>query len=413
MKGTLTAEQAKGLVEDIVGLKIKEISDKIEDERGDVLKSLALAIRDVEPEKKRKKHDREEVFDAFSGIIGILGQTKSNLRDAVEVSKQFGNPLVEKALGTSTVSGGGVLIEPEFADEIIGYLRADAVVMASGARTIPMESGVLDYGRVTAGATAAYRGESSNATVSQPTLGALQLKARILDVICPASNQFLNRTRGKGAAFVQEELIAAALDKMDLEFIMGDGTQDKPKGMYYWVQSANKNNETNVAGTTGGSTTAEMVKDLGNCIRLLMGGNIKRVRPGWLISPRTWYRLFTELDSNNQPVFRSELEAGKIFGIPWKETTNIGETYTAAAGSGSGSDASKVFLADFFELLVGETEALRVSTADQASYTTGGTTYNAWQRGETLVKVELEHDFAARRNGAEIAVIDSVTWGTV
>jgi HK97 family phage major capsid protein len=411
MKGVLTAEQARGLIEEIVGHTVKQIEEKLADDRSDIIRSLAEQNRDKQP--KREKRPKVEVYHDFSGLIGVMAQSKGRLRDAQEISKQIGNEWIEKALGTASVSGGSVLIDPELAEEVIGYLRADAVVMASGARTVPMESGVLDYGRVTAGATAAYRGESANATVSQPTMGALQLKARILDVICPASNQFLNRTRGKGAQFVQEELIAAAIDKMDATFIMGDGTQDTPKGMYYWVATANKFNESNVAGTSGGSTTAEMVFDLGKCIRLLMDGNIRRTTPGWLFAPRTWFRLFTELDSNNQPVFRAELEAGKLYGIPWKQTTNIGVTYTAAAGSGGGADGSKVFLADFFELLVGETEALRVSTADQASYTTGGTTYNAWQRGETLVRVELEHDFAARRNGAEIAVIDSVTWGTV
>ena len=330
---------------------------------------------------------------------------------AEKYAKQWGNDRVAKALGTLTISEGGALVEPDFSDEFIEFLRAQTVVMESGARSVPMDSGILNLKRAATGATAAYRGESTNATVSEPTFEEVTLKARILDVMTPVSNQLLNRTGGMAEEFIRDDLTAAAADKMDATFIRSDGSEDKPKGLLHWAQSANKFNETNAATSSNGSTTAEITEDLGQAVRLLLDGNLRMVRPGWLFSPRTWQRLFTELGADSNPVWRNELEAGMLYGFPWRLTTNIPINLTADAGSGGGSDASEVYFCDFFDILVGETEALRVSVSDQASYDPGSGLVSAFQRGETLVKVEMEHDLVARRGGKEIVVIESVTWG--
>jgi HK97 family phage major capsid protein len=412
---TMTREDAYGMIEDIVGTKMSEIAEQRRAEQSDFAKDLAVALKNqggTQPKPKLTKEQRAEKFAIMLGSLASAGI--NNLDAAAEIARAAGDEQVAKALGTTTIAQGSAMIEPEFAEEMIELLRADQVVLQSGARTVPMESGILSFGRVGTGATAAYRGESEPATVSSPTLEELELRARILDVLCPASNQLLNRTAGKGAMFVQEELVNAVTDKSDATWIRGDATQNKPKGLLYWAKSISGQtfNESNIAGTTGDSTLAEVVFDLGKMMRTLMTNNIKAGQSlGWLFSPRTWHRLFTQLDSNGNYVFRAELNAGVLNGIPFKMTTNIPENLTAAAGSGGGSDASEVYLAAFFHVLIGETEALRISASNEASYTTGGTTYSAFQRGETVFKVEVEHDLACRHGGKEVVVLESVTWG--
>ena len=409
-KDFLTAEQAKGLVEDIVGHTVKEVEEKITSDRASLMKDMLYAVKHTPKPQIRTK---AEVAQDFAHLLGAYSAGKMNPDEALKVAKSINaSDTVLRALGTTTVAGGGAIIEPEFAQEVIELLRADAVVLASGARTVPMASGVLNMGRIGTGATAAYRGESAAASASDPALEEIELRAKLLTVLTPASNQLLSRTQGRGAQMIQEELIAAASDKMDATFIRSLGTAYEPKGMLYQAATANKFDETNATGTTGASTTAEIVKDLGKAVRLLMQANVKFVRPGWLFAPRTWQRLFTELDSNGNFVFRSELETNMLYGVPWKQTTNVPITITAAAGSGAGSDASEVYLADFFECLVGETEALNVSMSTDASYTVSSSLVSAFERGETLIKVDMEHDFAVRHPEA-IVVIESVTWGTV
>lgn len=412
MNKYLTAEQAKGLVSDIVGMTMKQIEERLTDERNDALKEIAITLRGQEPRgTKFSKLANDDKLNSFTTLLGCIAKHPDDMAKASNLAKDLGDPHVQKALASTTVAGGGALIEPEFAEEVIELLRAKTVVMELGARTIPMDSGILNFGRVATGATATYRGEGVASTASDPALGELSLRARILSVFTPASDQLLNRTNGRGAQIIQEELVAAAIDKMDSTFLRSDGAADKPLGMLSWAASANKFDETNVAGTANGSTTAEITKNLGKMIRLLMDGNVRGVSRGWVFAPRIWERLFTELDANSNPVFRGMLDEGKLFGIPWRETTNIPVNLTAESGSGGGANASEVYLADFFELFIGETEALRISTSQDASYNAGSGLVSAWQRGETLVKVEMEHDFAPRHSGSEIVVLGSVTWG--
>jgi HK97 family phage major capsid protein len=407
-KGLITAEEARGMVEDIVGMSLKTLSEKMSEDRRSMLADITYAMRHSEPQQRTRKESMRD----FGEYIRCLALAGNDLPRAEKIAKDDGNEFVSKALGTSTVSAGGALVPIEMAQEWIENLWAQTVVLELGAQEFPMV-GAVEFGRVTSGATAAYRGESANATVSQPTTGSLEMRPRILDILCPSSLQWMRQTGGRGAQFVQSQLMKAAKDKMDSTFLLSDGSANTPKGMLYWRPSANTFNETNAVGTTGASTVAEIVANLGNAIYLLTNGNIPLLSPGWVFSPRTWKRLFTALDADSHPVFRDELKEGKLLGFPFKQTTNVPNTYTAAAGSGAGSDASKVFFADFSSLMVGQTENMEVRTSEHATYTTGGTSYNAFQRGEILTQVTMEHDFAPQQAGSEIATIESVTWGTV
>jgi HK97 family phage major capsid protein len=207
-------------------------------------------------------------------------------------------------------------------------------------------------------------------------------------------------------------MFSAAKDKMDSTFIRSVGTQNEPRGLLYWAAAANKFYESNGTSTSGGSSTAQISHDLAKAIRLLHDNNMKMIKPGWIFSPRTMQRLYSELGVDGSPVFRPEMAAGTLFGYPYKVTSNVPSNLTAQAGSGSGSDASEIYFCDFFDILIGETETLAFSTSEHAAYTVSGSLVSAFERGETLLKVEMEHDLAARRGGTEIVVIESVTWGT-
>jgi HK97 family phage major capsid protein len=411
-KNFVTAEQARGMVEDIIGATIKDVREKMADEQASFAKELVYAMGHTPP--KPQPVSRGESLRDFSVMLGCLAQEKMHLESASKVAKASGYDRVAKALGTSTVAGGSVLITPEFAAELIPYLYAQTVIMELGAREVLMPSGILNFGRAATGVTAAYRGESTNGAVSEPSTGELSLKARILDVMTPISNQLLSRSDGRALNFVQEDLAAGVRDKADATFIRSDGTSDTPKGLRFWADTGNVFAETNAAATSGGSTVAEITADLGKALYLLMNNNIPSGgRLGWAFPPRVWHRLFTAVDANSNPVWKEEVMQGRLYGVPFRTTTNIPDNLTADAGSGGGSDATEVYLADFFQIMIGQTEALRLSSSTDASYTVGPDTFSCFQRGETLFKAEMEHDLAPRHLGKEIVVIRSCTWGTV
>jgi HK97 family phage major capsid protein len=412
----LTLEEAQGIFEESMGETLKTLDERLKDNRASVLKDVGYLIKhggDVKGGSKSewRKLPREQRMAEFGKMLGCIAAAGGRDVDkAASIAKGDGLAFISKALGSSTVAGGGVLVEPEFSPDFIELLREDSVLIQMGIRRVGMASQVLNFGGVGTGATAAYRGESAAATYSQPTTRGLELKAKLLAVQCAASEQFL---RGDGnVAFVQEELTGATQNKMDEQGIIGDGTVNAPKGLKNLALAGNKFNETNVAGTSGGSTTAEIVKDLGTCMANIKAGDLMMVRPGWLFPTRVWLRLFTELDANSNPIFRDQLDRGTLFGIPYKETNHIPITDTAAAGSGGGSDASAVYLADFWHVLLGETKLLSIKASTEAAYTDSGGLKSAWERGETAFMVEMEHDFAAR-HASKISVIQSNTWGTV
>lgn len=405
VKQYLTAAQAKGLLEDIVGETVKKIGELQQDGNSDVAKEIAYQAKHKRP-SRLKGLPAGEKLEHCANMFAALYFANGDPEKAAKVAREdFGDELVAKGLLSTTLAGGAVLIEPEMAAEFVDILRGAAVIFKLGARILPMESGILVMGRGATGATAAYRGEGVAASVSTPTLDSIELRARILSVMAATSEQMVSRSKGRAGEFLRDDLIAAVSDKMDHTFINSDGSQNKPRGLLYWALSANKFNEINASTNPNGSTTAEIVQTLGKAIRLLKDRNIRMVRPGWGFSPRSWQRLFTELDGNGNPVFRDELVSGKLYNIPWADTTNI------PSNLGGSTDASFVFLADFFDVVVGETEALRVKTSTEASYNDGSGAKSAFQTGEVLTMVEMEHDLVCRRGGAEVVVVEDVTWG--
>ena len=405
-KEYLTKEQAEGLLEDVIGRTITSFKEEITTNQNDMQKAFKYALSHAEPKPVQKSE--EEVRRDFGHLICCLAQEKGNRRDAIEVAKQHGFDFVAKALGTATVAAGGALVIPEFSPELVPLLRAKSVVRESGARSITMKSGIMSMGRVGTGATSSYRGESAAGGASQPALEELELRARILTTMVPASTQLLNRAGG-ASSFIGDDMIASARDKADSTFIRSDGSSNTPRGLLYWAKTAHKFNETNAAGTNNGSTLAEITVDLGKMMRFLMDANVPKVSPGWLMAPRTWQRLFTERDGNGNQVFRDEMAAGKLYGIPFKDTTNIPINL---AGSPSGTAASELYLAEFSNVIIGDTEMLTMSVSTEGSYTVSGSLVSAFERGEVLFRVEQEHDLIERHGGDAIVVLQALSWGS-
>lgn len=398
----MTRDDLDAMAKEIVGHSLEQIEERVIEDRKQMLSDMREVLR-PNPETP------QATKDSFRFMLGCVSSARGDLDRALKIAKEHGDEHCIRALGTATVSNGGAIVIPEFSTNFLEYLRNRSVVLNTPVNRMQMDSGFMNLGKFATGATAAYRGESSAGANSSPTFGNVSLSAKIVDVYTPASNQWLSRSPQAGS-LLETHLVGALGEKTDATLIRSDGSLNRPRGLLYLGAAAQQVNETNAAGTTGGSTTAEITLDLLQMVKLLMDAKTM-MSPNWLVSTNTHIGLAAVLGADSKPVFRDEVDNGRLFKFPYQWTQNIPDNLTAAAGSGGGADATEVYLYDAGALIFGETEALEIDYSRHASYTESGSQVSAWERGETLVKVSTEHDFAATRGGTEIAVKTSVTWG--
>jgi HK97 family phage major capsid protein len=312
--------------------------------------------------------------------------------------KQWGDDEVVKALAAGEATAGGYLVPPEYSTEIIELLKPQAVVRRLGARTIPMTTGTLNVPKMTGGATASYIGENTNIQKSQQAFGQITLSWKKLAALVPISNDLLRFSSPDADAIVRDDLVSAMALREDLAFIRDDGTNNKPKGLFYWAASDNKFNANSTV------NLANVTLDLGKAILKLRSANVRFIRPGWIFSPRTEHYLMTVRDANGNFAFRDEMLRGTLFGFPYGVTTQIPENL------GTGSNESEVYLVDFADAVIGEASQLVIDASTEAAYHDGTNVVAAFSLDQTVVRAIAHHDFAVRYD-ASVAVIQKVTWG--
>lgn len=372
-----------------------------------IKKAKEEASRIQIPKPSVPSSDQKNAALGFGRYLRLAAHTKCNPHAMLEMAKRMndeeGKAVVghlEKALQAGALTGGGVWIPEDLSREVIELLRNRTAVRALGARMIGMPQGTITISRLTAGSTAEYLGEGVAQRASQPSTDNLKLTYKKLRATVPLSNDLLRFEVFGADEIVRDDAVSSMRVKEDLQFIRGVGGENSPKGMLHWAAAANKFN------ANGTVNPQNVANDLGKAIQLLEEANIPFNRPGWIFSPRTKNFLMTQLDTNNNFLWRAELAAGRLFGYPFMVTQQIPNNL------GGGMDESEVYLADFQELIIGESNDIEVRISDEAAYVdAGGTLVSALSRDETVIQLIARHDFGARHDEA-IAVIQAVTWTT-
>lgn len=366
------------------------------DER--IAKAFAASKQADEESKKSKSRKAAEYIFALA-----KGREPGK---AAEYAKAQGWQSAEKALSTGTVAGGGLMIPVEFGPHIEG-LYANSVVRELGAEIMPMPSGSLTMSADNALPTTNWVGESQNGGSSAPTQRGVSLAAKKAVTIVPIPNELLKDTSGKALDWVERKAMQASGLAEDLAFLRGLGSAYAPKGMLYWVASANSFNRSQAGAA---STAAEIFKDLGKAIYLVATQNVPLLRGGWAFHPRIEWTLKTILNSNGVPYFMEQMKAGELWGFPFRTTTQIPINLdTSGAGTG---DESDVYFADFASCYVGETGEMDAMVVDGAAYynSDAAAVVSGLSRDETVVKLSRRVDFSVGHQGNEIGLIRSVDW---
>lgn len=334
-------------------------------------------------------------------IVRALAAAKGDPERASSwAKKNWGDDsdLITKALSAGDATAGGYLIPPEYSTDLIELLKPMAVVRRLGATILPMNNGTLTVPKITGGSTASYIGENTNIPNTEQTFGQLTLTWKKLAALVPVSNDLLRFSSPNADAIVRDDLVSSMALREDLAFIRDDGTTNKPKGLLYWAPSGNK------FAADATVNLANVTNDLGKAILLLKSKNVRFIRPGWIMSPRSEFYLLTVRDANGNFAFRDEMMAGRLFGYPYAVTTQIPENL------GTGSNESEIYLADFADAIIGEATQLIIDASTEAAYHDGSNVVAAFSLDQTVIRVIAQHDFAMRHEES-VAVITGVTWG--
>jgi HK97 family phage major capsid protein len=370
------------------------------------------------------------------GVMKMLGRSGGILMVArQEAAELYGeNHPVTRALITSSGSAGGFIVPPDYMNEIIELLRPRAQVRGAGPRTIPMPRGTMTLPGQNSPATASYGSETGQIKASQQTLNQIVASFKKLTALVPVSNDMMRYADPAVDAFVRDDLVKVIALREDLAFLMGDGTQDTPRGFLSfangwashgggtlgsWFTTANSVfavNGTDPANSTGGNfitstaayTLATAAAELGGAINRLDTANVPDMKRVWFMHPRSFNYLFNVLNSLGVYVYRDELAKGTLFGYPFKKTTQIGNGFWDTTGTNK--DLSFIFLAEMEEAMILDSMQLELAVSREGTYVdAGGNTVSAFQNDQTIIRAIAEHDFQLRHD-ASIAIIQGVRW---
>lgn len=340
----------------------------------------------------------------FARIIKGIGISKQTFRPLPEVlqamypddtrlNRAVGDAH-KKALAAGTLAAGGALVPEEFSAEVVEQLRALSTVRKMGARSAPMAT----IPKFTAGATAAYVGENTNITKTEPTFGQIIPVPRKLAAVVPVSNDLLRRATVAADQIVLRDAVASLASVEDLKFLRGLGVSNEPKGLMNQVNSANKFNANSTVNLA--NVTADLVK----AIRLTLDADVKLTAPGWVFAPRTWGYLRQVQTTTGARAF-PELDQGLLMGYPFAYTSQI------PINLGGGSNESEVYFVNFDDVLICEEpgEQLIVDVSQEAAYHDGSNVIAAFSQDQTVIRVISIHDLVVRYDKA-LSLIQQAIW---
>lgn len=312
---------------------------------------------------------------------------------------RYGEDDIYKALAATDAVSGGFLVPDAQSMEIIELLRPASVFRQMNPVVEPMEQGKLSIPGLATGASATYIGENQNISMTAQTFRQVNLIARKLAAVIPVSNDLIRRRAGT-SNMVRDDLVAAMAQKSDSAFIRSDGTSSEPRGLRYRAAAAN------LLTVNATVNTENVMADLGNAMLALMNNNVRMIRPGWLMAPRTWMALMLMSTADGNFFMMPELSNRRLFGYPIGVTTNIPITLAV-----TGTNESEIYFVDFADVVIGETTTLLLDASSEAAYYDGANVQASFSLDQTVLRAIIEHDIVLRHD-ASVAVLTDVDWTT-
>lgn len=412
----LKLDAMEGLVEDKAAFELAEGEAKtmaesiarlegLEKQKAAGATALAVTGTETETVPATAKSNKPLVPGAkLARAIVALASTKGYGRHAAEfVQANWGDDpemkSVQRVLAASNGAGGGFLVPTDMQNELIELLRPASVVMASGPRVVDMPRGNIMIPGMATGSSASYVGENTNLPVTEPTFRDVTLSAKKLGAIVPISNDMIRFPTLNADTFVQEDLVAALGQKMDLVMLRGTGSAFEPKGLRQYAIEAAGENYFQANATVN---LANVTTDLGKMELALHNANLPQVRTVWLMSWRTKVYLGNLRDGNGNFAFPEVNATGTLRGKRVMATTQIPNTL----GSGN---KSEIMLVEFSQFIVGEAMGMEITIAEGAAYHNGSAVVSGFSQDQTAIRALVQHDTGLRQVAA-VVLMDEVLW---
>ncbi len=312
-----------------------------------------------------------------------------------------------KALGETAAGAGAVFAPDEFSTDFIEILRPKCVLGEAGIRTIPMAGQTLTRARQSVATTGAWRGENQVIGYSQPAFDSPQLNLKDFAILCAISNDLLRDQVVSADVIVRDDLVKVGLLALDIAGIRGLGSAYQPRGIRFWIPSANVTGSNAATGTPTLQNAGFDIEKSGTA--LLNNANVPAKSRSMILHPRTTGGMKQLKDGVGGFPLALEINTHKtLFGVPFHETTQIPINLSGGGSGGSAESEIYVFEAQEIEMGIGLQPTVEVSR--EASYLDGNLVQqNAFANDQTVVRMVLRADVIMRHN-VSAAVINGCTY---
>lgn len=277
------------------------------------------------------------------------------------VTGEWNGATEERALATTTA--GGILIPAPIAQKVINLARNKSRVIEAGALTVPMTSSTLKLPRLTGDPGPSWRAENAAVANNDLTFDTVTLTAKSLSRMILVSREALQDSNYVGDV-IAEAFAASFASELDRAALYGAGTAVEPQG---------------ILGTSGILTTAHGANGTALTYDFLLDAAGKVAAENYtpnahILAPRGATALSKSKDSAG-----NYLVAPAVLPILTSGTVPINGT------TGTSSDTSDVFTADWRFVAIGLRESFTLQVADQIAADYGQIAFIAHMRADVVV----------------------------
>jgi len=316
-----------------------------------------------------------------------------------------------KALSWLDETVGGALVGPPSFGELIEVLRNNEVLMAAGARVLPMPpTGRITWPRQTSAMTAYHNGESTNLTESTPGTGDVNLSAKKITILAKLPNELFHFSSVPIEAFVRQDMGKVLSLKMDVTLLENVGSSTTPKGLINYTNiNTHTSNSTPASGNVGyaihprdpyemiAKTEEQNATFRAFIMRpLLWAGIVNKRADAVSAGDGAGAFLFNVWREPNENMNVERLRVGNLSGYPVFKSTQVSKTRVR----GTATDLTYVLGGDFSDYLIALSPAIEfaVSTQGDSPFVADQT----WYKG-------VGYYDGAPRHEASFTLMDTMT----
>ena len=274
----------------------------------------------------------------------------------------------KRALAEGTLSAGGYLVPTPLAAFVIDRIRPANRVLQAGARVVPMDSETLSVARLSGDPTPAWKSENAAVAVSDHAFERVMLSLNTLAVIVKISYELFQDMSDAGAGTIENSIVQALAQELDRAALYGAGTPPEPQGVI---------NQSAVTILTNGANGTAMSYDMLVAAAAQVRANNFEPNAA-ILNPRATKSLAGLKDTLGQyvrpPAYTDAMAVLTTTKIPTTTTT------------GSSSDTSDLFVAQWDQLFIGIRSTLGISLTQGA---VGGSLSGA--PGAQLLKTDMRY----------------------